>query len=250
MYQNIGIKVTPNYSPNFNLIKRLKKKIKFIIIHYTGMKTESAAIKKLQDSKSKVSSHFYIKKNGNILVLVPELYEAWHAGVSNWKNYKSLNKNSIGIEITNPGHQYGYKNFTSKQILSLKKLLNYLIKKYKIKKEFILGHSDISPDRKKDPGEKFPWQILSKSKLSYWHNLDLKKIKELRNVKLTSQNEKNKFFKNLYKIGYNEIKSPKFDINKKYLVVAFQRRFRQSLINGKIDKECLLISNNLTSNKN
>ena len=250
MYQNIGIKVTPNYSPNFNLIKRLKKRIKFIIIHYTGMKTESAAIKKLQDSKSKVSSHFYIKKNGNILVLVPELYEAWHAGVSNWKNYKSLNKNSIGIEITNPGHQYGYKNFTSKQILSLKKLLNYLIKKYKIEKEFILGHSDISPDRKKDPGEKFPWQILSKSKLSYWHNLDLKKIKVHRNVKLTSQNEKNKFFKNLYKIGYNEIKSTKSDINTKYLVVAFQRRFRQSLINGKIDKECLLISNNLTSNKN
>ena len=250
MYQNIGIKVTPNYSPNFNLIKRVKKKIKFIIIHYTGMKTESAAIKKLQDSKSKVSSHFYIKKNGNILVLVPELYEAWHAGVSSWKNYKSLNKNSIGIEITNPGHQYGYKNFTSKQILSLKKLLDYLIKKYKIKKEFILGHSDISPDRKKDPGEKFPWQILSKSKLSYWHNLDLKKIKVHRNVKLTSQNEKNKFFKNLFKIGYNEIKSPKPDINKKYLVVAFQRRFRQSLINGKIDKECLLISNNLTSDKN
>ena len=250
MYQNIGIKVTPNYSPNFNLIKRSKKKIKFIIIHYTGMKTESAAIKKLQDSKSKVSSHFYIKKNGNILVLVPELYEAWHAGVSNWKNYKSLNKNSIGIEITNPGHQYGYKNFTSKQILSLKKLLNYLIKKYKIKKEFILGHSDISPDRKKDPGEKFPWQILSKSKLSYWHNLDLKKIKEQRNVKLSSQNEKNMFFKNLYKIGYGNIKPPRSDINNKYLIIAFQRRFRQSLINGKIDKECLLISNNLTSNKN
>ena len=250
MYQIIGKKVTRNYSPNFSSNKRLKKKIKFIIIHYTGMKTESVAIKKLQNPKSKVSSHFYIKKNGNILVLVPELYEAWHAGVSNWKNYKSLNKNSIGIEITNPGHQYGYKNFTSKQILSLKKLLNYLIKKYKIKKEFILGHSDISPDRKKDPGEKFPWQILSKSKLSYWHNLDLIKIKKHRNIKLTSQNEKNKFFKNLYKIGYNEIKPPKSYINKKYLVVAFQRRFRQSLINGKIDKECLLISNNLTSNKN
>ena len=249
MYQNIGIKVTPNYSPNFNLIKRLKKKIKFIIIHYTGMKTESAAIKKLQDSKSKVSSHFYIKKNGNILVLVPELYEAWHAGVSNWKNYKSLNKNSIGIEITNPGHQYGYKNFTSKQILSLKKLLDYLIKKYKIKKEFILGHSDISPDRKKDPGENFPWQILSKSKLSYWHKLDPKKIEKHRMDEITSKDEKNKFFKNLYKIGYNKIKSPRSDIYNRFLVIAFQRRFRQSLINGKIDKECLLISNNLTLNK-
>ena len=250
MYQNIGIKVTSNYSPNFNLNKRLKNKIKFIIIHYTGMKTESAAIKKLQDPKSKVSSHFYIKKNGNILVLVPELYEAWHAGISNWKNYKLLNKHSIGIELTNPGHQYGYKNFTSNQILSLKKLLNYLIKKYKINEEFILGHSDISPDRKKDPGEKFPWQILSKSKLSYWHKLDPKKLKKYRLVELTSKNEKNRFFKNLYKIGYNKIKSPRSDKNNKYLIIAFQRRFRQSLINGKIDKECLLISNNLTSNKN
>ena len=90
MHQNIGIKVTSNYSPNFNLNKRLKKKIKFVIIHYTGMKTESAAIKKLQDPKSKVSSHFYIKKNGNILVLVPELYEAWHAGISQWKNYNLI----------------------------------------------------------------------------------------------------------------------------------------------------------------
>ena len=104
------------------------------------------------------------------------------------------------MKLTNPGHQYGYKNFTSKQILSLKKLLNYLIKKYKINKEFILGHSDISPDRKKDPGEKFPWQILSKSKLSYWHNLDLKKIKKHRNVKLTSQNEKNSFLKIFIKL--------------------------------------------------
>ena len=249
MHQNIGIKVTSNYSPNFNLEKRSKKKIKFIIIHYTGMKTESDAIKKLQDPKSKVSSHFYIKKNGNILVLVPELYEAWHAGISYWKNYKLLNKHSIGIELTNPGHQYGYKNFTSDQIISLKKLLNYLIKKYKINKEFVLGHSDISPDRKKDPGEKFPWQTLSKSKLSYWHNLDPTKIKKHRMVKLTSQNEKNRFFKNLCKIGYNNIKASKSDINNKYLIIAFQRRFRQSLINGKIDKECLLISNNLTLNK-
>ena len=116
MYQKIGLKMARNYSPNFNLPKRVKNRIKFIIIHYTGMKKESAAIKRLQDPKSKVSSHYLIKKNGEIINLVPDLFEAWHAGVSSWKNFKSLNKNSIGIEITNPGHQHGYKKFSKKQI--------------------------------------------------------------------------------------------------------------------------------------
>jgi len=248
MYQKIGIKVSRNYSPNFNPSKRLKKKIKFIIIHYTGMKTESSAIQRLQNPKFKVSSHFCIKKNGDILVLVPELYESWHSGISNWKKYKSLNKYSIGIEITNPGHQHGYKNFTSKQIYNLKKLLNYLMKKYKIDKKCILGHSDISPNRKKDPGEKFPWQKLSKNKLVWWHKLDQKKIKKLRKIKIISQNEKKIFFKNLYKIGYNKIRGLKAHLNDKYLTIAFQRRFRPSIIDGKIDKECLLISKNLVLN--
>ena len=188
------------------------------------------------------------KKNGDILVLVPELYEAWHAGISKWKNYKSLNKYSIGIELTNPGHQYGYKNFSQKQIFSLKKLLNYLMKKYKISKKNILGHSDISPNRKKDPGEKFPWSILAKKKLGWWHNLNLKNIKKFRKIKLTSKNEKNRFFMNLRKIGYNDTKGLKYNINNKYLTIAFQRRFRQSLVDGKVDKECFLISENLVSN--
>ena len=165
MYQKIGLKMATSYSPNFNLPKRAKNRIKFIIIHYTGMKKESAAIKRLQDPKSKVSSHYLIKNNGEIINLVPDLYEAWHAGVSSWKHFTSLNKNSIGIEITNPGHQYGYRNFSFKQILSLKKLLYFLIKKYRIKKNCVLGHSDISPSRKKDPGEKFPWEMLAKKKL-------------------------------------------------------------------------------------
>ena len=179
MYRKIGLNMASSYSPNFNLPKRLKHNIKFIIIHYTGMKKESVAITRLQDPKSKVSSHYLIKRNGEIINLVPDLFEAWHAGVSSWKHFKSLNKNSIGIEITNPGHQHGYKRFSKKQIFSLQKLLNILVKKYKIKKEYILGHSDISPDRKKDPGEKFPWEMLAKNKLSFWHNLNQKKLKSL-----------------------------------------------------------------------
>ena len=245
MYQKIGLKMATSYSPNFNLPKRVKNRIKFIIIHYTGMKKESAAIKRLQDPKSKVSSHYLIKKNGEIINLVPDLYEAWHAGVSSWKHFKSLNKNSIGIEITNPGHQHGYKRFSKKQIFSLQKLLKILVKKYKIKKNYVLGHSDISPGRKKDPGEKFPWEMLAKNKIGFWHNLNKKKIKKFRNKKFLTKNEENMFLKNLHKIGFNDVERVKSHQNLKFLTLAFQRRFRQSLVNGKIDKECLLISKNL-----
>ena len=245
MHQKIGLKMAKNYSPNFNPAKRSKNKIKFIIIHYTGMKDESAAIKRLQDPKSNVSSHYIIKNNGEIINMVPDLYEAWHAGVSCWKQFKFLNKNSIGIEITNPGHQHHYRNFSFKQISSLKKLLNFLIQRYKIKKNCILGHSDISPGRKKDPGEKFPWEMLAKNKIGFWHNLDQKKIKKLRGKNLFTTFEENIFLKNLHKIGYNDIRGIKLSKNTKYLTLAFQRRFRQSLVNGKIDQECLLISKNL-----
>jgi len=236
-----------DYSPNFSLPKRPKKKINYIIIHYTGMKKELDSIKRLQNLNSKVSSHYLIKKNGEILILVPDLYVAWHAGLSHWKNQKNLNKSSIGIEITNPGHQFGYKNFSKKQIFSLKKLLKYLIKKFKIKKECILGHSDISPDRKKDPGEKFPWGNLSKNSLVWSHNLDPKKIKKFRKIKLSSEFEEKKFIKNLYKIGYKKIKGFKHVKNAEYLTKAFQRRFRQDLVDGKIDQECFKISKNLVS---
>ncbi len=245
MYRKKGLKMTTSYSPNFSLPKRARNTIKFIIIHYTGMKKESAAIERLQDPKSKVSSHYLIKRNGQIINLVPDLFEAWHAGVSSWKHFKSLNKNSIGIEITNPGHQHGYKKFSKKQIFSLIKLLKILVKKYKIKKNYVLGHSDISPGRKKDPGEKFPWKMLAKNKLSFWHNLDQKKIKKLREKNLINRIDENSFLKNLYKIGYNDVKKFNPQKNIKYLTLAFQRRFRQSLVDGKIDKECLFISKNL-----
>ena len=234
---------TLNYSLNFEPKKRKKTKIKFVIFHYTGMKKESDAIKKLTNHKSKGSSHYFIKKNGEILNLLPDLYIAWHAGVSFWQNYNSLNKYSIGIEISNPGHDYKYLKFNNKQIRSVIKLSKYLIKKYKIKTNFILGHSDVAPDRKKDPGEKFPWKYLSKKKIGYWHDLDQKKLKGFRNQKINIT-EKKIYIKNLYKIGYEKLKNE----NIKYLKIiskAFQRRFRQELINGIVDKECLKISENL-----
>ena len=243
----LKMNTTLNYSPNFDVKKRRVKEVKFIIFHYTGMKKENQAITRLTNSKSKVSSHYLIKNNGEILTLVPDLYVAWHAGVSSWKNYKSINKYSIGIEISNPGHEYSYKKFSKKQIKSIIKLSIYLKKKYKIKSNFILGHSDIAPDRKKDPGEKFPWKYLSKNKIGQWHYLNEKKLFKKRN-QIVDRLEKNKFIKNLYKIGY-----PKNILFNKYkysklLTTAFQRRFRQELVNGIIDQECLFISNNLAKN--
>ena len=204
------------------------------------MKSQAKAIERLCDSSSKVSAHYFIKDNGKLLNLVPDLYEAWHAGKSSWKNLKALNKYSIGIEINNSGHDYGYPKFKKRQISTLKKLLKNLINKYKIRNRNILGHSDIAPNRKKDPGEKFPWKDLANKDLSIWHKLKENKIKILRNQKLNSKDQ-NMFFKNLYKFGYS-----KMNKNKLFLIKAFQRRFRQSLINGKVDKECLIISKSLT----
>jgi len=231
------LKTSINYSPNFNQKKRSKKEIKFIIIHYTGMKSEKNAIDRLTNIQSEVSSHYYINKNGNITLLVPELYIAWHAGKSKWKGQSLLNKNSIGIEITNPGHRFGYKNFTNKQINSTVTLIKYLVNKYKISKKNTLGHSDIAPDRKKDPGEKFPWEYLAKKKLSIWHNIKQQELKNLRKKKC-SKIEKYKFSKNLIKIGY-------LGKNLAKVTKSFQRRFRPQKVDGQIDQECLKISKKL-----
>jgi len=104
------------YSPNFDLKKRKKNNIRFLVFHYTGMKSDNEAIKRLTQIQSEVGSHYYIKKYGEIIKMVPELYTAWHAGISQWGKYKSINKYSIGIEISNPGHQFGYVNYSKKQI--------------------------------------------------------------------------------------------------------------------------------------
>jgi len=242
----MAIKTTLKYSPNFNTKKRPTKQIKFIIFHYTGMKKESAAISRLTDIQSEVSCHYLIKNNGEIISMVPESYEAWHAGKSSWGSYRSLNKHSIGIEITNPGHEFNYQNFTKKQISSLLKLSKFLIKKYKIDIKNILGHSDVAPMRKKDPGEKFPWKYLSQNRVGLWHNIKKQDLIKNRKTKI-SKVEKKFFFNNIFKIGYPK----KFtnNLNKKRylncLIEAFQRRYRQDLINGMIDRECLLISQKL-----
>ena len=233
-----------NYSPNFEIKKRKASKVIFIIFHYTGMQKEKNAIKKLIDSKSKVSCHYFIKKNGQVIQMVPDLYIAWHAGISKWGKYKSLNRYSIGIEISNTGHRFNNESYSKKQINSVIKLSKFLITKYNIKEKNILGHSDVAPERKQDPGEKFPWKFLAKNKIGYWHNLSQNYLSKNRKVKIR-EIDKKKFFQNLYQLGYLKISSDTKNKFNKLIIKAFQRRFRQELINGIVDKECLKISYSL-----
>ena len=156
------MKIKNYYSPNFDKKKRSVNSIKTIIIHYTGMQSERESIIRLCNPRTKVSSHFVISQSGGIYRLVQDRQIAWHAGKSCWGKYINLNKNSIGIELVNRGHKFGYTDFKKRQLSSLVKVCRNLIKKYKIKQKNVVGHSDVSPLRKMDPGEKFPWKKLEK----------------------------------------------------------------------------------------
>ena len=231
-------------SPNHSNKIRAKKNIKFIVIHYTGMQSERACIERLLNNKSQVSTHYLINREGKITRMVDEKNAAWHAGKSKWKNFINLNDQSIGIELVNKGHQYGYENFSKKQISKLILLCKSLIKKYKIKKTNILGHSDIAPLRKKDPGEKFPWYFLSKQKIGYWHGINKKNVN---NQNLSKSELRKIFFNNLYKIGYRYFNKKKLSKSDLKVIKAFQRRFRQNKVDGLIDQNCLEISDYLAS---
>ena len=236
------MKINVIYSPNFDQKKRSSKSIKLLVIHYTGMQSERESIMRLCNPKYKVSSHFVINQNGKIYRLVQDYQTAWHAGKSCWGKYKNLNKNSIGIELVNKGHEFDYTNFKKKQLSSLIKICKILIKKYKIKKRNIVGHSDISPLRKIDPGEKFPWKELADKKIGIWHNCKAKDLIKFRQVRISNK-FKSEFINNLKKIGYCFNNKKKINFLK--TVEAFQRHYRKELINGIIDKECLIIAINI-----
>ena len=240
------MKIKNYFSPNFNKTKKSIKSTKIVVIHYTGMQSERESLIRLCNPKSKVSCHYLISRKGTIYRLVKENKIAWHAGKSRWGEYKNLNKNSIGIELVNKGHQFGYTNFTKKQLSSLVKICMNIIKKYKIKNKNIVGHADIAPLRKFDPGEKFPWKELSKKNIGIWHNYKPDFLKKFRKINNNRKKDRINFIKNLSRIGYYVPKNYKPFLIK--IVKAFQRHYRQELINGKIDEECLLIANNLSKN--
>ena len=200
------------------------------------MQSEIESLNRLKNPKSKVSCHYLINRKGNIIQLVEDQKIAWHAGKSKWKKFNNLNLNSVGIELVNKGHQFGYESFTKKQLKSLILLCKRLKKKYKIKPENFLGHSDIAPLRKIDPGEKFPWRKLEKYQIGKWYKKNHKILKYDKN------NMRILFFKNLKKIGYryfNIFKRTKVDHK---IVKSFQRHFLPKSITGEIDKKTFEIS--------
>jgi len=147
-------------SPNYD--KKTNRKVKYLIIHYTGMRNQKVAVKRLQSKVAKVSCHYLISKTGSVYQMVKDENIAWHAGKSKWEKDKNLNSSSLGIELVNNGKE----KFPKKQINSLMKLIIKLKKKHKIKIKNVLGHEDIAPGRKFDPGPLFPWSLLNKNKLS------------------------------------------------------------------------------------
>jgi len=229
-------------SVNFNLRKK-GHKIKYIILHYTAIKSDYKAIQHLIYKKNKVSSHFLINKKGKIFSLVDLNKRAWHAGQSFWKGDRDINSNSIGIELDNTGHYINFERYTKNQIDSLIKLLNFLKKKYDIDNLNFLGHSDIAPYRKNDPGEKFPWKKLSKNNLGFFPmkltEREYLKIKKRLNLNKNKSLNQNILFM-LSKIGYDVSQIGKNNRkNFSLLIRAYQMHFRQKIVNGKLDKETL-----------
>ena len=234
------------FSPNFYQNNRGPKEIEFVIIHYTGMQSEIDSLKRLKNPKSKVSCHYLINRKGKIIQMVEEKDIAWHAGKSKWNKFNNLNFNSIGIELVNRGHKFGYQNFPKTQIKTLIALCKNLKKKYRIKNENFLGHSDIAPIRKIDPGEKFPWEKLSKYGLGKWYHKYKNSSKlDLEKSKLDLEKIEKAFFKNLKKIGYRYFNVHKRDKKDKKIIKSFQQHFLPKNITGVIDKKTYKISHYL-----
>ena len=156
-------------SPNFGPRKD-GRKIKYLILHYTGTKTAFEALRLLQggDPDHKVSAHYLIDEGGTVMRIVDEALRAWHAGKSSWEGEDDINSCSIGIEIQNPGHEYGYVPFPDEQMKAVAELCHGIIERHKILPCYVLAHSDIAPERKTDPGELFPWQALSEQGIGAW----------------------------------------------------------------------------------
>ena len=176
--------------------------------------------------------------------MVHENKIAWHAGNSKWKNISNLNTTSLGIELVNKGEKFGYENFPNLQVKSLILLCKFFKTKYKIKKKNFLGHSDIAPLRKIDPGYKFPWRTLSSFGFGQWFKFNRKY-----NVELDKKKYRNLFFNNLYKIGYRYFKLKQISKNDKKVISAFQQKYLPKKVNGKIDEKTLKISYFLANKK-
>jgi N-acetylmuramoyl-L-alanine amidase len=205
-----------------------------IILHYTGMKSAEMAVACLCDPTTEVSTHYLIFEDGRILQMVPEARRAWHAGASSWQGITDINSHSIGIEIANPGHELGYKDFPKVQIESVIALCKDIIGRYRIRADRVLAHSDVAPARKNDPGEKFPWDQLHFGGVGHW--IRPAPITRGQSLKYGARGEKvYTLQQQLEHYGYGLKITGNFDRTTEQAVMAFQRHFRVKRVDGVAD---------------
>jgi N-acetylmuramoyl-L-alanine amidase len=209
-------------SPNFDARGQA---ISMVVLHYTGMQDAESAIARLRDPVAQVSCHYLIAEDGQILRMVAEEYRAWHAGLSYWRGVSAVNHCSVGIEIVNPGHEWGYRPFTEEQMDALIPLLAGIVDRYDVPRANVVGHSDVAPARKKDPGELFDWGRLARHGLAV-----ARPVRDLVDPHWTDGG----FLLALERYGY-DVRAARD------AVVAFQRRFRPETLDGVIDGECRAI---------
>ncbi len=226
-------------SPNFNS-RPADASIDTVVIHYTGMKTAKEALDRLTSKESEVSAHYLIDENGDVYQMVDDDKRAWHAGISYWKGRTNINDFSIGIELANKGHEFGYHAFSSPQMDSLLYLCLSLKSKYDITAENFVGHSDIAPSRKEDPGELFDWKQMAKNGIGIWPSSDMPS--NIPNSVIARPNSKGeavfRMQNMLAKFGYKINQNGLFDPETIMAVVAFRRRFTPDILHPIWDNNC------------
>jgi N-acetylmuramoyl-L-alanine amidase len=234
------MKITDHFSPNF---EARTARVDTLVIHYTDMLSASEAIERLCDPEAKVSAHYLISKEGDVFRLVPEDKTAYHAGVSHWRGRASLNQSSIGIELDNLGHTNGPEAFSEVQMQSLFTLIASIRSRHEIPDCNIVAHSDIAPDRKKDPGELFPWDLLHAEGHGIWEKISKEPlIKEDVSFEIIAPIEGEDFFivqKDLLQIGYKVRLTGEMDLETAQALTAFQRHFLPLNVTGILDSETL-----------
>ena len=206
-----------------------------IVLHYTGMHTGEAALARLRDPEAKVSSHYLIEEDGRAFALVAEERRAWHAGVSFWKGERDINAVSVGIELVNPGHEFGYRGFPGPQISTLIGLLDEIRGRWSVPNGRIVGHSDVAPQRKQDPGELFPWARLAQAGHGLWPAPPAAP-----GAPLGEGDEGTGVFAlqaGLTRLGYDSAPSGRYDAATSTIVTAFQRHWRPARVDGIADGE-------------
>ncbi len=219
-------------SPNFD-VRRVPPDV--IVLHYTGMQTGAAALDRLRDPEARVSSHYLVEEDGRVFRLVPEERRAWHAGAGSWKGQDDLNSRSIGVEIVNPGHEFGYRPFPEAQVAAVTALVADIRTRWEIEDSRIIGHSDMAPTRKEDPGELFPWKRLAEAGHGLWTE-----PAPAPGAPISEGEEGAGVFAmqaGFTRLGYDCPPSGKFDAQTAAVVRAFQRHWRQEKVDGVADGE-------------